>query len=162
MDVPVRKQNRLDGFDYSSPNYYFVAICTEGRRNILSEIAVGADIIRPETKVILKPYGKIVEEAIENIPKFYPSVRIDKYIIMPNHIHILLVLQEPDGRMISAPTLSVIIGQMKRWCSKQTGRPIWQKSFYDHIVRSREDYEGIWTYIENNPKQWELDEFYTI
>ena len=162
MDAPVRKSLRLEGFDYSSQNYYFVTICTAGRRKILSKITVGADIIRPQTQVILTPHGKIVADALENIPKIYPSVRVDKSVIMPNHLHLLLSFSQLDGRIISAPTLSVVVGQMKRWCSKQVGYPIWQKSFYDHIIRSREDYEDTWIYIENNPKQWELDEFYTI
>lgn len=162
MDCPARKQNRLENYNYSENGAYFITICTENRRNILSTISVGADIIRPQPRIVLTQYGKIVAEAISNISSCYPSVAVDKYVIMPNHVHLLLSFSPDAGRIISAPTLSVVIGQMKRWCSKQIGQPIWQKSFHDHVIRSQQDYDEIWSYIENNPKQWELDKYHTI
>ena len=84
---------------------------------------------------------------------------------MPNHIHILLYLSYNDGRIISSPTInkpiSTIIGQMKREISKKIGIPIWQKSFHDHIVRNKKDYEEISKYIYENPIKWQYDCFYT-
>ena len=76
---------------------------------------------------------------------------------MPDHIHLLLRIEpEADGRMISAPTLSTVVGSMKRWVSRQVGAPIWQKSFYDHGIRNQKDYDEIWEYIENNPRKYTL------
>ena len=85
---------------------------------------------------------------------------------MPNHIHMILVIVGVDtihpqttGRIISAPTVSVIVGQMKRWVSKQIGFSCWQKSFYEHIIRNENEYQKICEYIENNPKKWAEDKY---
>lgn len=84
-------------------------------------------------------------------------VSVDKYCIMPDHIHLLLQIESGiDGRMLSAPTLSSVIGSMKRWVSRQAGRPVWQKSFYDHGIRNQSDYDSVWEYIENNPLKYAL------
>ena len=157
-----RKQNRLPEFDYSQNGAYFITICTRGKQKIFwiddkSQNSVGADIIRPHDK--LNDLGLIVECAIEQITEYYPNTMIDKYVIMPNHVHILMRIEndEFNGRIISAPTISIIIGQMKRWVSKQIGYPIWQKSFHDHVIRNEADYQRIWQYIDTNPIKWELD-----
>ncbi len=127
------------------------------RTNSSSQI-VGADIIRPrETECFdykLSKYGETVKTAIENISIHYPSVIVDKYSIMPNHIHMILFIEESDGRMISAPTISVVVGQMKRWVSKKVGFSIWQKSFYEHIIRNERSYREIWEYIDKNPLKY--------
>ena len=82
----------------------------------------------------------------------YKNIAIDKYCIMPDHVHLILRIEpDSDGRIISAPTVSTVIGSMKRWVSKQVGRSVWQKSFYDHIIRNQQDYDAVWEYIENNP-----------
>ena len=80
---------------------------------------------------------------------------------MPNHIHLLILIKDidSDGRIISAPTdskkrLEIVIGQMKRWVSKQMGFSVWQKSFYDHIIRTENDYLDAWSYIDSNPRLW--------
>ena len=81
---------------------------------------------------------------------------------MPNHIHMILSInRDESGRLIAAPTISTIIGQMKRWISKQTGRGLWQKSFHEHVIRGEKDYREIWNYIENNPVRWAEDDYYT-
>ena len=144
---------RLKAFDYSSPGAYFITICTHNREKILWS-AVGADIIRPQNS-LLSPIGKIVEQGILQIASHYDNVFVDKYCIMPDHIHLILrIASDIDGRMVSAPTVSTVVGSMKRWVSRQTIRPIWQKSFYEHTVRNQEDYNRIWEYIENNPKKY--------
>lgn len=161
-----RKQNRLPEFDYSQNGAYFITICTRGKQKIFwiddkSQNSVGADIIRPHDK--LNDLDLIVECAIEQITEYYPNTMIDKYVIMPNHVHILMRIEndEFNGRIISAPTISIIIGQMKRWVSKQIAYPIWQKSFHDHVIRNEADYQRIWQYIDTNPVKWELDCYYT-
>ena len=157
MDLPKRKQLRLPDYDYSSNGAYFVTVCTQDRRCILSDIAVGADIIRPPILHLTK-YGEIVEHAIGCIPSVYPHVSVDHRVIMPNHVHLILRIQsDEDGRLIAAPTVSTVIGQMKRWASKQAGIPLWQKSFHEHVIRNEKDYLEIREYIENNPAKWAED-----
>lgn len=150
---PKRKQIRIKEYDYSAPGAYFVTICTKNRAQILWE-TVGADIIRPQD-VSLSVVGKIVEQGVLQISNHYDHIAVDKFCIMPNHVHLILVIQNnEDGRMISAPTVSKVVGSMKRWVSKQIGRSIWQKSFHEHGIRNQQDYDEIWEYIENNPMKY--------
>lgn len=104
----------------------------------------------------------MVEQAIREIPAHYSNVRLDKYVVMPNHIHLILALDQSVGRMISAPTksLSTIVGSMKRYTSKMVGLPLWQKSFHDHVIRNETDYLRIWAYIDTNPLKWREDCYY--
>ena len=98
-----------------------------------------------------------MEQGILQVPSHYENVSVDKYCIMPDHVHLILQIKpDIDGRIISAPTVSRVIGSMKRWVSKQIGRPIWQKSFYEYVIRNRQDYDEIWKYIENNPLKYLL------
>lgn len=170
-DKPQRKDNRLQGFDYSTPRAYFITLCTQGRQCTLSTISVGASIARPPTHNLTHA-GKIVDAAIQAIPQHYPSVQVDKYVIMPNHVHMILrICAAEDGRAMLAPTIvpvadapSVsiprIIQHMKGVITKQLGVPLWQKSFHDHIIRSEDDYRAIWEYIDTNPFRWTEDCFY--
>ncbi|MFI3326995.1 MAG: transposase [Clostridia bacterium] len=160
---PKRKENRLKNFDYGSYGYYFVTVCTKNKECFFWEDKshVGADIIRPHLEH-LSENGIIVDKTIKNIEKHYENVLVDKYVIMPNHIHLILVLSPPQGgRIISAPTISQIVGQMKRVVSRDLKFDVWQKSFHDHVIRNQNDYEKIWNYIDNNHMKWELDCFYT-
>ncbi len=165
MEAKNRKPNRLSGFDYSQTGAYFITICTKDRQCILSRVvenppekSVGADIIRPP-KIELSKYGDIIYKAIQNIPSIYTGVLVDRFVIMPNHVHILLRIENNSGRMISAPT---VIGSMKRYASKEIGYSIWQKGFYDHIIRNEHDYTEHLQYIDQNPTKWLLgkDEYY--
>ena len=154
-ELPKRKDIRIPNFDYSTPGAYFITVCTAHREKIFWN-CVGADIIRPQN-VPLSAAGKIVEQAICQIPNHYENVSVDKYCIMPDHIHLILRMEaDKSGRMISAPTVSTVVGSMKRWVSRQIGRPIWQKSFYDHAIRNQQDYDEIRQYIENNPMKYYL------
>lgn len=157
-----RKSIRLADYDYSQNGAYFITICTKNKQCLFWKKGhhptvefVGADIIRPD--VPLSDMGEIVNETINQIPTIYPAVFVDNYIIMPNHVHLLLKIDGFGGRMISAPTISTVVGQMKRAASKKAGIPLWQKSFYDHVVRSQQDYYDIWQYISNNPLTWDKD-----
>jgi len=85
---------------------------------------------------------------------------MDKYVIMPNHMHMIIVLHPGNGPAKLAPTISRIIQQFKGSISKQVGFSIWQKSFYDHIIRNDQEYEKIYDYIETNPLKWEEDKYY--
>lgn len=158
IDNPKRKENRLKKYDYSTPNAYFITICTDKRKNFFWN-NVGATIGRPQD-VQLSQYGAIVDAVIKNIPKRYPAICVDHYVIMPNHIHLLLQISaDRYGRPMVAPTVSTVIQQMKGAVTKQVGFSVWQKGFHDHVVRGEHDYREIWEYIENNPMKWEIDRF---
>ena len=155
-NLPKRKLIRIEEYDYSTHGAYFITVCTANREKIFWD-GVGADIIRPEN-IPLSIAGKIMEQGILQISEHYENVSIDKYCVMPDHIHFILRIESDiDGRMVSAPTVSTVVGSMKRWVSKQIGRSIWQKSFYDHGIRNQQDYDEIWEYIENNPLKYALN-----
>ena len=136
-----------------------MTVCVKDKKPLLWN-NVGASIARPQD-VNLSAYGKIVDDAIRQIPIHYPDVNVDNYVVMPNHIHLLLSIEgNIDGRAMLAPTISRVIQQMKGYVSKQIGHSIWQKSFIDHIIRNERDYIEHYTYIENNPVKWELDDLY--
>ena len=155
MDLPKRKRNRLEGFDYSLSGCYYITVCTTNRLHIFWEF-VGADMIRPDQPP-LSDIGKIVQQGILQIPSHYEGVFLDKYCIMPDHIHLIVRIDKDDecGQMGAAPTISTVIGSLKRWISRQVG-PIWQKSFYDHCIRNEKDYNEIWEYIDQNPLKYKL------
>ena len=160
MDLPARKQNRLADYDYSTPSAYFITICTAKRKNQFWS-AVGAIIDRPQS-VPLTEYGRVADRCINNISVYYPMISVDHYVIMPNHIHLLLQIHtDLNGRSMIAPTISTVVRLFKGAVSKQTGISIWQKGFYDHVVRSETDYLEIWNYIEGNPSRWTEDKLYS-
>jgi len=109
-------------------------------------------------KIELSKTGQIVNDGINNIEAIYKTICVDKYVIMPNHIHMILVIK--NGRTMRVPTISNVISQLKGYIAKQAGHPNWQKSFYDHIIRNETDHQTIWEYIENNPLKWTLDKYY--
>ena len=153
MELPKRKPNRLTAFSYNTPGAYFITVCTAQRGNVFWQ-DVGAIIDRPEN-VPLNQTGKIVDACIREIPKRYPAVSLDHYVVMPDHIHLIVRINaDVNGRMVSAPTVSTVVGSMKRSITKQIGRSIWQKSFYEHGIRNQQDYDEIWEYIENNPLKY--------
>lgn len=152
-EPPKRKPIRIENYAYSSPGAYFITVCTANREKIFWN-GVGADIIRPQD-VPLSAAGKIAEQGILQMAQHYKNVAVDKYCVMPDHVHFILRIESDiGGRIISAPTVSTVVGSMKRWVSRQIGRPIWQKSFYDHGIRNQQDYDEIWQYIENNPLKY--------
>ena len=153
---PTRKANRLSDYDYSLPGYYFITFCTEEREPLLGRV-VECD---EQAEVLLSLYGQAAKEAIERIPQCYPGVRVDKYVIMPNHVHLLLVLESTDDPE-RIPTISRIVQQLKGVITKRLGKNIWQIHFHDHVIRSEQDYREIWQYIDNNPTKWSLDRYYT-
>ena len=147
-----RKPNRLNGFDYSSCNTYFITVCTKDKRKAFGKV-VGAPIGRPWCE--LSEYGKIVEEAINNIEKKYSNIKLDNYVIMPDHIHLLVtILPVENGRPMGAPTIPNMVNQLKGYATKRIGFSVWQKLYYDHIIRDEDDYNTKWEYIENNPAAW--------
>ena len=158
-ELPKRKKNRLEHYDYSSCGAYFITICTSEKQNYFWK-NVGATIGRPQD-LELSPYGEIVRDAIKNISVVYPVLLVERYVIMPNHIHLLLrICSDEFGRPMVAPTMSRVIKQLKGYVSKRTKRSLWQKSFHDHIIRNQTDYEEHINYICENPIRWCYDELY--
>ena len=162
MELPKRKPNRLSYYDYDSAGAYFITICTKDRKCILSEI-VGDDALGVP-KLQLTDLGKIVERYILSGNQM-ERVMVEKYVIMPNHIHILLCvdLDISGTPRASSPTSAVVpnfVSALKRLANREIGKKIFQRSYHDHIIRNHADYLKIWEYIDNNPKQWELDCFY--
>ena len=157
-----RKHPRLKGYDYSQGGAYFVTICTRNREKILSRISpVGPDDpIGP--KPVLTQAGEIVKRYILGIEKAYPGITVDQYVIMPNHIHLLLRFPSTDGGPMgsSGPTLGMVIRGMKRMVTKEVGHSVFQTSFYDHIIRDEADYLTKWNYIDTNPARWAEDEYF--
>ena len=164
MERPIRKPNRLPEYDYSQNGAYFVTVCIADKNNLFWD-TVGAAISRPQIEdeeLVPQPplstYGRIAEQGIQNIPHCYPSVSVEKYCIMPDHIHMILCFAKDSERQITAPTLSRVVGQMKRWVSKQIGAGIWQKTYFDRVIRNSTEYTEIWRYIHENPLKYALKE----
>ena len=165
-ELPKRKHPRLNNYDYSSAGAYFVTICTQNRWCVLSRI-VGRGLAPAETTAIeYTPLGEIAEKQLFLLEDRYPYLTIDQYVIMPNHIHAILILNGEAAGASPRPTVTDIVCAYKslttRECKKSGfGEKLFQTSFYEHIIRSREDYEEIVKYIYENPIRWYYDELYT-
>ena len=163
MELPKRKPTRLRGYDYSTPGAYFVTICTQNRECISGNI-VGQE--QAPAEIHLSKYGKIAKDQLLDLENRYKSIKIDKYTIMPNYIHVIFIIDNTAGAS-PCPTISDIICSFKslttRICNKSDNKhkKIFQTSFHDHIIRGDNDYRKIWEYIDTNPLKWELDCFYT-
>lgn len=179
-NLPKRKSTRLKNYDYSSTGVYFVTICIQNRKQILSEIvktihpfideignlAVGEGLAPPAYSVKLKPCGKIVQEQLQRIEQRFPNVNVKNYVIMPDHIHAILYLRKNTGGASPSPTLDDVICAFKsltsRICKQQYGiEKIFQRSSAEHIIRNREDYETRKKYIYENPMRWYYKQFHT-
>jgi len=194
MEYPERKHTRLKNFDYGQDDYYFVTIHTDHNEYTLSDIIPAAnDVGRglapaagntanivgrglapaagkvPAVEIKLTEIGKISEQQLFALEKRYKCVKIDKYVIMPNHIHTVIIISENYAMNIAAgasprPTLTEIIGAFKslttRICNQNDdvpGRKIFQTSFYDRIIRNEKEYFAVLKYIEDNPIKWWIE-----
>jgi len=155
----------MHGYNYSQAGYYYVTVCTQDKMPILSKIQAG---LGPDTTVVdLSEKGKIIEEQLLALQERYDFVRIDKYVIMPTHIHAIIVLSEDAAGASPRPTLMDILCAFKsistRMCNildNVQGRKIWQNSFYEETIRFESDYLQIWQYIDGNPSKWTDDIYF--
>ena len=167
--LPKRKQLRLKDYDYSTSGAYFITVCVKNRKELLSKIIAQEDTYS-DVRNNLSQFGKICDKYINNINIKYKNVTVDKYVIMPNHIHLILFI---DGTMwASSPTknalipssdtkhIESIIRSFKTMVTKEIGISIWQRSYNDHIIRNENDYREIWNYIDTNIYNWDKDCFY--
>ena len=153
MDMPSRKSTRLNNWDYANRACYHVTICTHGSKKILSTID-------SETyEVNLTDIGQCVSEAIDQALERYPSVHIENHVIMPNHVHLLIALDE------DIVSLTRFIGFMKSQATRRARKKypnidLWQRSFHDHILRGEKNFHAAWQYIDENPRKWASDKYY--
>ena len=140
-----RKSPRILEYDYTAQNYYFVTLCTKDKKCLFG---------KPDE---LNVFGEIAKEHILHLPLHYSYVRVDKYVVMPNHIHMILAFDSREKY-----SLSNVVGLYKSGVTKQihqagTSAAVWQRSFHDHVIRNQQDYEKIWRYIHGNPGKWDED-----
>lgn len=161
-DLPKRHHPRLTEYDYGQNGCYFLTLCTKGRKQSLSRICVGRGPLTPP-EACLSPIGQVVEKHILRIDSVYPGVMVDNYVIMPNHVHLLLTICNDNGGGVRAPRptdIPTVVRGLKSMVTREVGSPIWQTSYYDHVVRNEPDYLRIWEYIDTNPAKWQEDEYY--
>jgi len=168
------KTARLSKWDYSSPGYYFITICTFYRENFFGYVK--------NNNIIMSTIGKIIKQHWQNLPKFYSNIKLDEYVIMPNHFHGIVNIVETIHELSLQNNINInnnqqllrinrrkmllpkMIGRFKMQTSKEinklrdmSGRSIWQSRYYDRIVRNDIELNAIRQYIKNNPKNWETD-----
>ncbi len=165
---PKRKTTRLKNYDYSSNGWYFVTICSYNRLNIFGgyKNIVGAGLVSARNNINLSTIGNIIDNQWNDIPNQYKNVALDQYIIMPNHIHCILIINDIDidkrEETSPSPTLPDIICSFKSKCTNkylnylkrnniQMPVHIWQRSFYDHVIQNDKSLYKIREYIVNNP-----------
>ena len=153
-----RKSIRLKGYDYSQPGMYFVTVCTNNKTNYFGKITRRDAIYR----VLLNQTGKIADKYWNKISEYFPFVELDRYVIMPNHIHGIIVINGNDCRdIIYGVSLSKIIrwfkGRVTYEIRKSGGMFLWQERFYDQIVRNNRSLYAIGKYIADNLVNWDND-----
>jgi putative transposase len=167
VDLPVRKSTRLKTHDYSHPGWYYVTICTHNRALILGKIV--------NNTMSLSPLGHIVNETIIKFPNHWHNTAIDTYQIMPNHIHLIIGIVSNGRTQRSVPTISLpnIIKRFKTYTTHQYASgirqygwqpfdgKIWQRNYYEHIVRDQHDMDRIREYIQNNIFDWHKDRLHS-
>jgi REP element-mobilizing transposase RayT len=155
---PVRKPIRLRDFEYSTTGAYSITICAHNRLCRFSKIIEGESVLTED--------GKIVNQSWLDIPKFNMQIQIDEFIVMPNHLHGILWIEdeEREGRRPSPTDIPSVIRKFKSFTANQInrlnnsrGEPVWQRNYHDHIIRSEKSLNALREYIVNNPLQWHLD-----
>ncbi|NOY38830.1 MAG: transposase [Nitrospirae bacterium] len=153
-DKDDRKTIRLKGYDYAQNGTYFVTICIKNKECISGEILDG--------KILLNDAGEMIQSAWNGLPEHYPYVELDQFVVMPNHMHgIVVILNDKGG---AKRTLGQIVAYFKYQTTKQInqrrntpGIPVWQRNYFDRIIRNETELNSIRRYIVNNPLKWHLD-----
>ena len=149
----LRRSTRLPGYDYGMSGWYFVTICVSARRQVLG-------VVTAKGEVRLSDAGAMVAACIADLPKVFPRAQVDRWVILPDHLHLLLYLRDVT-REVERHNLSTIIGWLKAESTRRihaasTALPgsLWQRSFHDHIVRPYDDLASFRYYITRNPARW--------
>ncbi len=152
---PKRKFVRLRNYDYSQNGAYFITICTIDKKYLID-----SDKIRA-----------IIQETWDNLPKHYPEVILDEFVIMPNHIHGIIIINNNFYNFVGAGLrparkLSEIVKSFKSFSSREInkllstpGQSFWQRNYYEHVIRNEQDLHETRTYIRENPIKWEIDQY---
>ena len=159
MEFKYRKHPRLKNYDYSLPGYYYVTIHREKDAPALS--SVRQETAPWEAVTILTTCGEIARQQLFALEKRFEYVKIDKYVVMPTHIHVIFALSEGA---LPRPTLMDIVRAYKslttRLCNQALGtegRKLFQGSFYESVLRNEQAYRECWNYIDGNPEKWLTD-----
>lgn len=162
---PERKSNRLKGYSYSQNGVYFLTVCTKNNKCILGRIVGDGDLDVPQ--MVLSEYGKVVEKYIQSVKQAYNHISVMNYVVMPNHIHLIVMLYSDENIYHDEKTvlpandhIPVMISAFKKLVNKEIGFDIWHRSYHDHIIRNEESFHNIWDYVEANPARWKKDCFY--
>ncbi len=152
-----RRSIRLKNYDYSQPGAYFVTICTEGRRCCFGQIIEG--------EMHLSDVGQNVQRLWSTIPERFSNVELDHYIIMPNHMHSIIILNPDQGAMNCTPTLGLVLRRFKALTTRflrTTGESQfeWQRNYHERIIRSESHLNLTRQYIIDNPTKWAEDELF--
>ena len=160
--LPKRKTGRLTGYDYSANGSYYITVCTKDKQHILGHSVGGGVLDAPYVR--LSKYGAMVRDVLLEMDTFYDDITINHYVVMPNHIHFILsICGESGPSRTPAPTnarLPAFLSAWKRLTNKKAGFSLWQRGYYDHIIRCEADYLRIWQYMDENPVRWTEDEYY--
>jgi REP element-mobilizing transposase RayT len=144
-----RRSIRAKRYDYATCGAYFVTICTDGRQPLLGEIRNGI--------VGLSEVGCMVQMVWNELPLRYPGVETDAFVVMPNHVHGIVMLAGSGQARGPAPTLPMVVHRFKSFTTHQHGKALWQRNYFEHIVRNDRDLDRIREYIAVNPIRWSLD-----
>ena len=157
-----RQSIRLKGFDYSEPGSYFVTVCVKDRECLLGDVVNG--------KIELNDVGRIVSSVWHDLAKRFKNIELDGFVIMPNHVHGIVVIvgaplagaRDLRAGTRPAPTLGDIIGAFKSVTARQyyldsKGEKLWQRNYYERVIRNEKELFEIRRYIQENPSKWELD-----
>lgn len=167
LKLPNRKQIRLQGYDYSSEGAYFLTLCTENRKNYFGKIEQNGLLSEP--RIRLSRYGEILQNQLAEINETYTHLAVVHYAIMPNHLHMIVFVENgasgtPPPTKDEMPTHSIqktpvspnaaipaLISTLKRFTNKKANTSLWQRGYYDRILRDENEYLYAWQYIEENP-----------
>ena len=156
------KENGASAPYYSSVGAYFVTVCTVKKQPFLGNVVGGGVLDAPYVR--LSECGRIAEQVLLEMDSFYEDISVDKYVVMPNHVHFILTIRESRGpSRTPAPAnarLPAFISTWKRFTNRKAGTQMWQRGYYDHIIRNEADYRRIWQYADENPARWAEDEYY--
>jgi REP element-mobilizing transposase RayT len=156
---PKRKHTRLKNYDYTQSGCYFLTICTKDKQHLLGKIVSEDVVANANIKIAtvqLSDYGKLVKDVIDKIETHYHAT-VENYVIMPNHVHLLLTLESAAEYVVSVPK---IIATLKNIVTRKIGENIWQTSYHDHIIRDEADMIKRWSYIDSNPAKWAEDKYF--
>jgi len=158
-----RNHPRLKGHDYSSDGVYYITFCVKKRKELLGKIVEPLD---GESFIELSEYGEVIFRELEETNSHYENLFIDKFVVMTNHVHLVVIIRNDDGGLRESglvhPSTALIPGAivvLKKKSNRVYGFSMWQDSYYDRIVRDEKDYIRICNYIEENPAKWAEDEY---